>query len=121
MLLKQICTTALLSMVLLPAAHAGMYAWSAPGDGKMYSWGAPPNGMPPQVQTWSSPDGSASGWSYSTPGYSMWAYPPAAGYVPQVYSWSAPMHYPQGYYFYYPMYPGGGMYFYQAPPVAPHR
>lgn len=115
MLLKQICTTALISMALLPAAHASMYAWSAPGDGKFYSWSSDGKGAPPpQFYSWSAPDGNASYWSYSTPGYSMWSYPPAAG-APQFYSWSTPYYNPWMY-FYYPMYPYGGMYYYQLPP-----
>lgn len=117
MLLKRMGTTVLMSVALLSAAQAEMYAWNAPGDGRVYSWGTPPN-APPQVQTWTSPDGSASGWSYSTPGYSMWSYPPAAG-APQFYSWSTPYYAPPMYYFYYPMYPYGGMYYYQLPPAPP--
>jgi len=115
MLFKQICATALMSAMLMSSAQAAMYAWNTQGDGRVYSWGSPPDSAAPQVRSWNSPDGNYATWSYSTPGYSMWSYPTAAENVPQFYNWSAPATYPQGYYFYYPMYPGGGMYFYQAP------
>lgn len=117
MFFKKICAISLISMAFMPAANAGMYAWSAPGDGKMYSWSSDGRGAPPpQFYSWNAPDGSASYWSYSTPGYSMWSYPPTAG-APQFYSWSTPYYAPPAYYFYYPMYPYGGMYYYQTPPA----
>jgi hypothetical protein len=112
MLSNKIYTTTLLGVVLLASnVEAEMYAWSAPGDGRVYSWSSETAPPPPQFYSWRSPDGGASYWNYSTPGYSMWSYPP------QFYSWSAPI-YPQMY-FYYPMYPYGGMYYYQTPPNPP--